>query len=135
MAAPGIQRLRREFTATSIRFAATELRSRVTFARRIDTTDEYGGTGGEWQDQFTVAANIRPRLGGETVEAARLTGRQPYVIRVRQSPATRQINTDWRATNVDTGMVYNVRSTADPHEGDKDHGRFIDMLAETGAAV
>jgi SPP1 family predicted phage head-tail adaptor len=114
---------------------ATEFRSCVTFARRIDTTDEFGGTGGEWQDQFTVAANIRPRLGGETVEAARLTGRKPFVIRVRQSPATRQIDTDWRATNVHTGMIYNVRATADPHEGDSRHGQFVDMLAEAGVAV
>jgi SPP1 family predicted phage head-tail adaptor len=114
---------------------ATEFRSRLTFAVRADITDEYGGTVGQWQDQFTVAANIRPRLGGETVEAARLTGRKPFVIRVRQSVDTRKIDTDWRATNVHTGVVYNIRATADPHEGDSQHGQFVDMLAEAGVAV
>lgn len=115
--------------------ASTELRSRVTFARRDDIADDYGNTQGGWLDQFTVAAQIRPRLGGETVEAARLTGRQPVIIRVRRSAQTAQIRTDWRATDARDGTVYNVRTAVDPHQGDKERGRWVDMLAEAGVAV
>lgn len=114
---------------------APDYRDRLTFANRVELTDEFGGTVGAWQDQFTVAAQIKPRLGGETVEAARLAGRQPVVIRVRRSSATAQIRTDWKATNARTGIEYNIRAAVDPHEGDKEHGRYVDMLAEAGIAV
>lgn len=114
---------------------ASDFRNRVTFANRVQLTDAMGGTVGEWQDQFTVAARIMPRLGGETVEAARLAGRQPVVIRVRQSTQTRRIATDWRATDARSGVAYNIRTAIDPDMGNSDHGRWIDMLAEAGVAV
>lgn len=116
--------------------SAGDLRHRVTFAERDSVEDEFGNVSTGWVDRFTnIAANITPRLGGETVEAARLAGRQPVVIRVRQSQDTRQIRTDWKATNVHTGTEYNIRTAVDPHEGDVEHGKWIDMLAEAGVAV
>ena len=84
---------------------------------------------------FAVAVQITPRLGGETVEAARLEGRQPVVMRVRYSPDTKQIRTDWRATDVGSGIVYNVRSVVDPNMGGPQHGQWIDVLAESGVAI
>ena len=114
---------------------AGELRQRVAFARPDQISDEYGNVSTGWQTMFTVAANITPRLGGETVEAARLAGRQPVVIRVRQSNDSRQIRTDWRATNTENSVVYNIRTVTDPNEGDVEHGKWIDMLAEAGVAT
>lgn len=114
---------------------AGELRQRVAFARPDQVEDEFGNVSTGWVTMCTVAANITPRLGGETVEAARLTGRQPVVIRVRQSTDTRQIRTDWRATNTETGTVYNIRTATDPNEGDVEHGKWVDMLAEAGVAA
>lgn len=114
---------------------AGELRERATFARPDAISDEYGNVSTGWQDMFTVAANITPRLGGESVDAARLAGRQPVIIRVRQSDNTRQIRTDWKATNVRTGIAYNIRTAVDPNQGDTAHGKWIDMLAEAGVAI
>ena len=112
-----------------------DLRSRVTFAQRNDVQDEYGNVSTGWLDRFTVAAQISPRLGGETIDAARLAGRQPVVIRVRNSIDTRAIRTDWKATNVDTGTEYNIRTAVDPDEGGVEHGKWIDMMAEAGVAI
>lgn len=84
---------------------------------------------------FTVWANITPRLGGETVEAARLAGRQPVIVRVRQSPDTILIRTDWKITDTQSGVEYNIRSVADPELGGVEHGKWLDMLAESGVAI
>jgi head-tail adaptor len=118
---------------------AGDLRAQVKFSKPDAVPDAYGNVATGWLDMFTVAANITPRLGGETVEAARLAGRQPVVIRVRHSTDTTQIKTDWRATTVEgptpAGVVYNIRTAVDPFEGNVDHGKWIDMLAEAGVAA
>jgi head-tail adaptor len=113
---------------------AGDLRYRVTFAERDTTQDEYGNVSGGWVDRFTVSANIIAKLGGEAVDAARLAGRQPVLIRVRKSPDTRLITTDWRATDGE-GREYNIRTAIDPLIGDSRHGLWIEMIAETGVAV
>jgi len=114
---------------------AGPLRQRLTFAMRNSVEDEFGNVSTGWEDRFTVSASITPRLGGEAVEAARLAGRQPVVIRVRKSPETASIKTDWKATDAIAGTEYNIRTAIDPNLGDSQHGFWIDMLAETGVAV
>lgn len=113
---------------------AGALRHRVTFAERNTIEDAYGNVSTGWLDRFTVSANIIPRLGGEAVEAARLAGRQPVIIRVRKSPDTVKIKTDWKATD-GAGNIYNIRTAIDPYLGDNRFGFFIDMMAESGVAV
>lgn len=112
-----------------------DLRQSVTFAEQTEIVDEWGNTIGGWVDRFTARAQITPRLGGETVEAARLEGRQPVVIRIRQSDAALAVKPDWRATDIDSGVAYNIRAVADPELGSAQHGRWIDMLAESGVAI
>jgi SPP1 family predicted phage head-tail adaptor len=114
---------------------AGELRGRARFSRPNSVEDEYGNVSTGWEDMFTVSANFTPRLGGESVEAARLEGRQPVIVRVRYSPDTKLIRTDWRATNVDSGIVYNIRSVVDPNMGNPQHGKWIEALAEAGVAI
>jgi head-tail adaptor len=113
---------------------AGDLRYRVTFAERDSVEDEYGNVTTGWIDRFTVSANIIAKLGGEAVDAARLAGRQPVVIRVRKSPDTSLITTDWKATD-QAGHEYNIRAAIDPLIGDSQHGFWIEMIAETGVAV
>lgn len=115
--------------------ASVDLRAKVTFAVRIVAPDEYGVTHGEWEDRFTVRARVWPRLGGETVLAARLTGTQPVTITVRNSPDTREITPGWKATNAETGTEYSIRSIVDPEEPTPRHGRYIDLLCEAGVAT
>ena len=118
----------------AMRDGAGTLRYRVTFAERNTTSDEYGNPSTGWVNRCTVAANIIARLGGEAVEAARLAGRQPVTIRVRKSPETERIKTDWKAVD-QNGTEYNIRTAIDPSIGTPDRGYYIDMLAETGVAV
>lgn len=112
-----------------------DLRSRVTFSKPDSVSDEYGNVTTGWLDMFTVQAQITPRLGGEAVDAARLAGRQPVTMRVRSSTDTRTIRTDWRATDVRSGVAYNVRTIVDPMMGERQHGQFLDVLAEAGVAI
>jgi SPP1 family predicted phage head-tail adaptor len=114
---------------------AGDLRHTVVWAEPTGTADEYGNELTSWADRFTVHAQITPRLGGETVEAARLEGRQPVIVRVRYSPDTKLIRTNWRATDQHSGIAYNVRAVVDPEMGGAQHGQWIDVLAESGVAV
>lgn len=103
------------------------LRHRVTFAARVLTSDGYGGTKGDWQDQFTRPAAIEPRFGGEEIAAARLASRQPVTITVRANLATRGITAEWKATD-ERGTVYAIRTIIDP----TGRNRYLEMLAEAG---
>ena len=107
----------------------------MTFAKRVDTTDEYGGVVADWQDQFTVRARISPRLGGETVIAARLAGTQPVTITVRESDDTRLIRPEWKVTDTVTLIEYAIHSIVDADLATPDHGRFLDLIAEAGVAA
>lgn len=110
---------------------AAEMRERVTFQARQFESDGYGNTEGDFADEFTVAARIRPRLGGEAVLAARLEGRKLVTITVRHSSDTEQITTDWRAKDARTNVLYNIRSIVNPDE----HKHWLEILAEQGVAT
>jgi head-tail adaptor len=93
---------------------AGRLRERVWFEHRAATDDGHGNVEGPWVRRFSVAAEIAPRLGSETVLAARLSGVQPFTITVRGSSETRAVTTDWRMVNARTDAVYNIRAIANP---------------------
>ena len=82
-----------------------------------------------------VPANITAKVGTEAVEAARLAGRQPVILTVRRSADTRMVTTDWKATELDSGTEFNIRTAIDPMIGDSQHGHWIEMIAESGVAV
>lgn|SRR5262245_47605635 len=105
------------------------LKERIRFEKRTETDDGYGNKEGHWIVEFIVWAAKRNLTGGETVMANRLAGRQPAVITVRNAMWTRQISTDWRAIDVRTGEIYNVRACTPS----QDHAH-IDILCETGVA-
>jgi hypothetical protein len=50
---------------------------------------------------------------------------------VRSSSETRQIATDWRARDVNSGIEYNVRDIT-PHEDDN---QWLDVLCQAGVAI
>lgn len=103
----------------------------MAFDAREETDDDAGNYVGEWRERIApVAARIQPLKGGEQVIAARLTGVQPVVIRIRYSVATAAIDTSWRARNARTGAVYNIRSIANMDE----RRAYLDLLCEAGVA-
>jgi SPP1 family predicted phage head-tail adaptor len=110
---------------------AGELREKITFAERAAVSDGGGGVEGDFSDQFTVAARIRPLKGGEEVLASRLQGTQPVIITVRYSLDTSQIAPDWRATDARKGTVYAIKSIMNTDE----RRRYLDILATAGVAA
>lgn len=112
---------------------AGDLRERVTFDSRVVASDSYGNERTEsFSEQFTVAAAIRPRLGGEQVLAGRLAGTNLVNVIVRRSGDTDEITTTWRGRNARSGEVYNIRSKVDPYQNTPQHGRFWELLCEVG---
>jgi len=112
---------------------AGNLRERVGFYRpTIGFDDGAGNTEGGFADvpDFVVAASVSPKLGGETVLANRLTGREAVNITVRRSSQTLQVTTDWRARDERTDTVYNIRSIIDPTQ----KRQWLEMLCEQGVA-
>lgn len=98
---------------------AGALRDRLSFQKRTAGDDGMGGQGafGPYKPQFTVWAHLHPLRGSEAVMADRLSGRQPYIVTVRQSSQTRQINSDWQAVDArDPNRVFAV--TAPPTDPD-----------------
>lgn len=110
---------------------AGELRERVAFDRRAAADDGYGNQVSSWEEQFVVWARVQPLKGGEGVQAARLAGTQPVIIRVRQSSNTIQITSDWRARDARKGTLFNITSMANMDE----KGAYLDVLATSGGAV
>jgi head-tail adaptor len=110
---------------------ARQLRDRVAFEARESVISALGSAEGAFVERFSCAAEIRAKLGGEAVTAARLAGEQPVAVTVRMTEATLEITTDWRARNVRTGEIYNIRSIVDP-----DGGRtWRELLCQSGVAT
>lgn len=109
------------------------LRDRVHFQQRGVIDDGAGNeVSGPWATQFTVAAAFRPLRGGEAVMGARLEGRQPYIVTVRQSSQTRQVSTDWQMIDArDASRIFNVRAASDP-DGLR---AWLEILVEQGVAI
>lgn len=86
-----------------------QLDRRVTFQQRAAGTN--GVRDGDWQTVVTRDARIQPLKGGETVQAARMAGRQPVIITVRRDSLTKTIDNAWRAIDArDATLVWDVSS-------------------------
>ncbi len=109
---------------------AGELRERVAFDARIETDDGYGNKRGGFVERFRCSASFTPLRGGETVIASRLEGRQPVVVRIRASSATRLITADWRMRDRRTGVAYAVRSVIETSDR-----KWVDLTVESGTAA
>lgn len=101
----------------------------AAFDRPVSLPDGSGGTENGWSEAFRTFAAFMFLRGGETVQAARLTGRQPVVVTIRNSVDAREVTSDWRMRDVRTGTVYNVR-TAIP----SDDRAMIELACESGVA-
>lgn len=116
---------------------AGRLDRRLAFFRRQEIQNGAGGTRGDWVYQFTMAANVKPMRGGESVLAARLEARGPAIVTVRTCANTRQLTAEWKAVDTRSSREYAVRETP-RHPVDKE-GRedraFLEMLVEAGVAA
>jgi len=117
--------------------AAGDLRNRIGFYQLQSSNDGYGNTESAYLDDpdFQCSANVKPRLGGETVLAQRLGGTNLVNITVRQSSRTRLLNDSWKAKDERSGVEYNIRSIIDPYEDTGESGRWFELLCEKGVAI
>jgi len=108
-------------------------RMRIGFFRHPLHSDGYGSTEGDYSDEpeFVMSAKVRNKLGGETVQAARLEGRKFVNITVQSCLAVRAVSTAWKARDMRAGVDYNIRSIIDP-DGKR---QWVEMLCEEGVAV
>lgn len=109
---------------------AGELRQKIELQVRTLVDDGYGNEiAGPFETQATVRAKFHYLRGGEEVMAGRLAGRQPAIVTVRSSAATRALTTDWRILK--DGKEWNIRSITDPD------GRraWLEILAESGVTT
>ncbi len=119
--------------------SAGDLRSKVAFQRRKELvtdqekSDRYGNALGEWETVIECRARLQPRLGSEEVVAARLQGKQPYILTVRSSKASREVTPAWRAYDARAGMkadgvtpkrLFDIKSVSNVDERDQ----FLDFL-------
>lgn len=121
---------------------AGDLRSKIGFYQRGSVgggsppPPDYGSIGGyPSTPTFTCFGQIVPRLGGEAIQAERLTGKNFVNITVRKSSQTVAVDTDWKCRDENEGVDYNIRSVIDLHQGDNRHSMYLEMLCEKGAAV
>jgi head-tail adaptor len=108
---------------------AGKLINKVIFQKPIEMPNSTGGTYQGWEEAtYTCRATFKWLRGGETVQAARLEGRQPVVVTIRASVAARQIRENWRMIDAETAIPYDVRLPPVP----TDDWAFLEITAESG---
>jgi SPP1 family predicted phage head-tail adaptor len=102
----------------------------VAFDRPEETVDPYGGVVTTFAEAFRCNARFLWLRGGETVQAARLEGRQPVVVTIRQSALSGVVTTDWRMRDLRRAKTYNIRGIVPT-----DDRMFLELTCETGVAA
>lgn len=121
--------------------SAADLDHRIAFAKRpVQADDGYGNTEGAFVEHHVVWAGVRPRFGGESVQAMRLSGIQPYTVTVRSSPEMLEVTPYWRvrhacdgACGIPEGIEFNIRTPPTPLQAPWNH--WLEMIVESGVAV
>ncbi|WFU88985.1 head-tail adaptor protein [Rhizobium sp. CC1099] len=112
--------------------SAGRARERLHFQHRIVEPDEYGNDKTVWETVFTTAAELIPLRGTETVMASRLTGVQPFIVRIRSCEASRAVTPDWRAVDArNAARVLNIRTVTNPDQ----KNAWLDLLVDNGVAT
>lgn len=112
---------------------AGDLNQRVHCQRRSNIIDSYGKEipGGPFETIFTVAAEMKPLRGSEAVMANRLAGRQPYIVRLRNSSQSRKITSDWQLVDKrNPSRVFAVKSPPADPDGTR---QWLDIMVMEGA--
>ena len=99
------------------------------FQSRAEVSDGYGNTNADWAKQFESRVSVRYLRGSEAVMAARLEGRQPVIVTVRNSDQVQEVTPGWRV--LVNGVAYNIREPLRPTDQRR---RNLEFLAESGVA-
>ena len=112
---------------------AGKLREKLLFQRRAIVDDGFGNEqSGDFATVFTAAADLIPLKGGEPVLAARLSGVQPYIIRIRSCTAAREVTTAWRVIDArQQSRTFNITAAVDPDN----KNAWLEIMATQGVAT
>lgn len=109
--------------------SAGKLNTRVLCQSREAGQDDWGNDlpgAGPFETRFKTYVELTPLRGSETVIAARMTGRQPYVARVYRNSNTRQIRNTWRLVDAhDETRVFEIKSPTHDPDGKRSHLEFL----------
>lgn len=93
---------------------AGDLRHRVKFQRRTDTTDDNGNAVSGWADlNISRACSLLPTRGGEDVQSGRIAGLASWDCWVRSDSQTRTLLHGDRAVNTRTEETFDVSFIGD----------------------
>ena len=109
---------------------AGKLIEHVAFDERQMVPNGYGAKQAGFVEQFRIRAEFEFLRGSEQVIAARLEGKQPVLIRVRQNDQTRRIKPDWQIRDLRSSIAYAIRAISPT----PDRASFS-ILAEAGVAA
>lgn len=97
------------------------LRVRVHFQRRGDQDDGFGNVipgAGAFETVFTVDAALLPLRGTESVMQARLQGRQPYIVTVRDCAPMGSVTTAWRLVDArNANRIFDINAAPTDPDG------------------
>jgi len=102
------------------------LRKRVTFERRVRTSDSGGGGAITWSTLATVWGGYTPERGIERLDAGRLQGETMGILRVRSSDTVDAITVADRVL-IDS-VSHQIRSITQPDQ----RGKALEMVVERG---
>lgn len=102
------------------------LRDRVALDRPVLDAD---GVREGWTEAALLPARILYLKGGETVQAARLAGRQPAVVTVRAAGAPAGLSPEWRLRDPRRGVVYQLRAVVPAPDP-----AWLELTVESGTA-
>lgn len=91
--------------------------------------DAAGSQDGWTPSAYECRGKIRYLRGGETVQAARLDGKQPVVVTIRKSDDAEAIDTDWIMRDPRRDEKYNIRAVVPTEDR-----RWLEITAESGVA-
>lgn len=113
--------------------SAGRMRDKLHFQKRTMVDDGMGNeVAGDFTTVFTDVAELVPLRGSEPVQAARLTGVQPYLVRIRSYPASREITPAWRAVDArNDKRVLNIRTVTNPDQ----KSTWLELLVDDGVAT
>lgn len=107
------------------------LTSRVKLqARGASANDGAGNAISGWIDIASERAEIKTARGGESVVAARLAGREVFVIRVRANAVTRALTAANRVLDLDSGRTLGILSVESAGPRDP----YVKLYCESGRA-
>jgi SPP1 family predicted phage head-tail adaptor len=90
------------------------LRHRVVIESSVNTVDTLGAPVKTWARVAEVQADVSSISGREFFGAERNLSQENYKIFIRVIPGTR-IDASFRATDVDTGVVYSITAVLEDH--------------------